>query len=331
MTKPARKCCIALLILAISIPLLWPGDKEPEYGGKSLSEWLLYADDIKPIPSTTDDFDDIAGPRAKEAAVAVRAMSSAAVPLLLRWFEYKPGALRTNVCWAAWKLRLSPKMHQNRIYQKLIFGEGLIHASLVPAGFRMLGPTAAPAVPRLGEIMEQDADLLRRRQAMVILMSLGDAGLPPLLRAMTNQANPDRQIILFSIGAPHRESVSTTSAIPALVQCLADPQMENAALTRLKDLAVQPDIVIPALTNALAGVSPKPQQVINSNLLAGPLLTQVHIIHALAAYESRATSAVPSLLPLLQSPLPTLRYETTNALRKIAPEVLSAVAKRAPP
>jgi HEAT repeat protein len=313
MTKPHRKWLLLLLVLplvATGIAVLWPGEKEPKCQGKTLSEWLLYADDIKwPPHSTADAFEDIAGPKAKEAAVAVRAMASEAVPALLKWFEYKPSAVRTNICWAVWKLQPSPRTRRNRIYQKLIFGQGLIRSELARAGFLMLGPAAAPAVPKLAQIIEEDADPLRRRQAMVILISLGDAGAPPLLRALTNKANPDRMIVLLNIGTPHRASASTTSAIPVLVQCLADknPQTVINAAIRLESLASQPEIVIPALTNALGGTN---------------IFTQTHIIRAIAAFESRATDAVPALLPLLQSPLPVIPREATNALRKISPDVL---------
>jgi len=227
--------------------------------------------------------------------------------------------LRTNIYWVVWKLNLPLKIRSSRIYQRLIFGEATLRLSLVPKGFLMLGPTSAPVVPGLAAVMEHDKDPFRRRQAMLILLSIGEAASAPLVEAMTNHTTPDRTQILLNMTAIQRLGAGATSAVPALIQCLAEnnPMVSIAASDALGKLATQPEIVIPALTNALEGTN---------------YFVQFHIIRAIAQFGSRATNAVPTLLSLSQSRPRTFHdiipREATNALRRIAPEVLSTPARK---
>src|SRR5438045_3525167 len=58
----------ALIVAAIAAVAFWPGEKEPEYHGKKLSEWLALERE-----------------QPRESAEAVRAIGTNAIPFLLRW------------------------------------------------------------------------------------------------------------------------------------------------------------------------------------------------------------------------------------------------------
>src|SRR5690242_3243308 len=62
----------AVTVVAIVAVAVWPGDREPEYQGKKLSEWLAMQHE-----------------HPAEAARAVRAIGTNAIPFLLRWADYR--------------------------------------------------------------------------------------------------------------------------------------------------------------------------------------------------------------------------------------------------
>jgi len=309
---PVRKRALIVSASAIAVAIIaalfWPGPKEPEYEGKKLSEWLLYADDLR-LRFPDEDFEDASGPHTKEAAKAIRAIGTNAAPVLLNWFNYRPNALRMNICWLARKL--PAKVRQNKTFGRLVIGEGLLRAGLVYNGFFILGPASAGAVPELVNIMENDRDGGKRRGATQILMRIGDVGMLPLLRAMTNQANPNRFLILSLNARFYHYRSGPTSAIPSLVQCLADedPQVVMAAADHLGNVALdQPDVVVPALTNALAGTNTS---------------QQVQVMRAISKFGSRGSAAVPVLLPMYDSTNSVVSRQAGVTLRFVDPEALS--------
>src|SRR4051812_47188734 len=64
----------AVLLLAVLVAIVWPGEKEPEYQGKKLSYWLEI--------TTHEEY--------VEAREAVRQIGTNALPLLLKWIRYSP-------------------------------------------------------------------------------------------------------------------------------------------------------------------------------------------------------------------------------------------------
>jgi len=85
-----RRIYLALLILAVAgvAGLIVAGalrEREPEYGGKRLSEW------VRALPL------DSSRTGSSEAEVAVRQIGTNAFPYLLKWVDYEP---------AAWKLKV---------------------------------------------------------------------------------------------------------------------------------------------------------------------------------------------------------------------------------
>src|SRR5947207_12947583 len=66
-------------LAALAVTLALPTERQPEYGGRKLEEWLkLYAESRS---SFTDG---------QEAAEAVRHIGTNALPWLLEWTDYEP-------------------------------------------------------------------------------------------------------------------------------------------------------------------------------------------------------------------------------------------------
>jgi hypothetical protein len=73
---------LACLMAGVVAFIVWPGEREPEYQGKKLSEWLtLYS----------QTFSDESGRKEAHAsaAQAVRHIGTNAIPYLLKWIRYE--------------------------------------------------------------------------------------------------------------------------------------------------------------------------------------------------------------------------------------------------
>jgi hypothetical protein len=164
------------LVCAVVVVAIWPGEREPEYKGKKLSEWvtgLAIANFPDRVPNQT--------------AAAIRHFGTNANPYLLRWIRYEQ---------PTWKRKLSarytkwPFLLVNNSIQGWLLGvreERLIQAAIV--GFGVLGGDAAPAVPDLTQLMRSTWPQPAMR-ATVALAFIGKAGFPPLEAALTNRAAP---------------------------------------------------------------------------------------------------------------------------------------------
>ena len=124
-----------VVLVAIVVVAFWPGEREPEYKGKKLSEWLAAAKD--------SDYDSLEG---RQAAAAIREIETNALPLLIKWIHYDP---------PAWKTELAVRVtkYPGNLGWWLI-GRKLQRFTYAMNGFSILGGKAEPAVPRLKEIAE---------------------------------------------------------------------------------------------------------------------------------------------------------------------------------
>jgi HEAT repeat protein len=98
-------------------------------------------------------------------------------------------------------------------------------------------------------------------------------------------------------------------AIPLLVDCTTSTNRDLAwrAMRALGRLQLEPDRVVPALITQLNY----------------PDYNRIAAVWALRRYGSNAMSAVPFLLQRISDPDEGVRMAVTNALMKIAPEVLT--------
>jgi HEAT repeat protein len=141
----------ALLLLMVGV-IAWEGlrEREPVYQGKRLSVWLegiASEDSISP-----------------ETETAIRAMGADAVPALLKMVRVRDSTVRRALS------QLSSKLEWLRLHihpvQEI---QGRAYCA-----FRVLGPTAKPAVPQLAKLLDDD-DPEIRCVAAACLGNLGPA------------------------------------------------------------------------------------------------------------------------------------------------------------
>src|SRR5882672_1047262 len=134
---------MVVVLACVVAAVVWPREREPEYKGKRLSEWLgLYHEQI-----------DVEGvdfrSELRDEAEAVHHIGTNALPWLLRWVRYEPPAWRIKVYSF---MNMMPRALQNDFlmnrdpfrYQQY---------NLALTGFSILGERASPAVPELARLV----------------------------------------------------------------------------------------------------------------------------------------------------------------------------------
>ncbi len=297
------------LVAAAALVLL--RDRQPEYKGRTLTEWLL---DYSPqgfypprsyVPSRR------AADR-REAAEAVRQIGTNALPWLVKWIRYEGDRSSINRLREAAVPKVPPSAEGSFMVRRLLTDKAGLRAGAAVAGFEILGAQARPAVPGLARVLEESKAVESADRAMICLAVIGTDGLPPLLATVTNQAKPGR---VRGLGTRYiaylaaQIKTNANPAVPVLVQCLEDrdPQVAQEAAIALGELAIEPGVTGPALTNALR----------NSDRLVRCLAAQ-----SLGRFGRRAGAGVPALVNALNDAESVVREAATNALREIDPEVL---------
>jgi len=206
-------------VMTVGLVLVLSREREPEYKGKKLSEWVESY-------STNSQTERVEASQAREA---IRHIGAEAVPFLLKWLRYEP---------PPWKSTLSAELNE-RFNLSLQLGDEKkrLRAGAATVAFRVLGSQADGAVPELTRLLN-DPNVARPTswrvtldrhatpyRAALILAGLGQAGLPALQTLLTNQQAEEelkyyaaRDIIIY--GAYGR-----ASAYRALQQMLMSPEV----------------------------------------------------------------------------------------------------------
>jgi HEAT repeat protein len=188
------------------------------------------------------------------------------------------------------------------------------HAECAVYGFRALGPEAEPAIPDLGRLLSHSNVFICVR-AKRALVSIGAASIPEFEATIKDQRSPSRPLAAAGLAGLSRYGTNASAAVPILLQCLGDRDMfviVNAA-EGLGMFGMEPDVCIPALVGRLNDTN----AFIRSNLAK-----------ALGAFGTNAQGAAVHLVPLLCDSKAYVRAAATNALEKIAPEVLKNAARK---
>jgi HEAT repeat protein len=293
-------------ITAILVTLLWPREREPEFKGCKLSDWLVQYQNQWHYDGYYDT------PELREAGEAVRHIGTNALPCLLKWISYEIPAWRYQLFGTATKSRF----FRSQAMVKRLLGEREFRADLARIGFEILGPDARQAVPELVALMNSSGTPHAARKATFALGHLGGDALPPLMTAFTNQALPSSFRCTPGRAIALSPSLRTNAGplVPAVVQCLKvkDRAVATTAVLILGDWTSKPAVAIPALAESL--------QDTNANFRATTLW-------ALGLFGQSARSAVPVVLDALNDPVPIVREAATNALLKISPESLPKSAQ----
>jgi len=298
--KPRRRILLAVLGLAFAVVLvavLWPGQKEPEYQGKKLSEWLLtYVNPVALDPVRQD-----------QALNAVRHIGTNGLPFLVKWISYREPNWRDKLANA---LIRSPVPFARTRLVHLVLGSSGTRARVAMLGFQILREDAVPAVPALTNLLGDWSAQESTFRVLHALGYVGKEGLPPLLAVVTNKAVPVQyRCLATQMMMPPTMNPGTNAlwVVPLLLPYLQEAPVMACIANVLSLWRLAPGEVVPALTRCLR--SPE-------------ALVRTEAAEMLPRFGSEASSAVPELLMVLSDTDRMVRVTATNALRRIAPEEL---------
>jgi hypothetical protein len=292
------KQMLALLILlgvllAIGLSALWTAQREPEYGGRSLSEWAtLYQKSFSLHDPVTQ----------KQALDAAHQTRNQLVP-------YAVGLVKRPPPW--WRTALVQKSinsgFNNRIPGRLWAFLNSDPAWFGQTYFAMLGSDANSAVPELVSILKETKSGWVSSRAIYALCYIGPAGQARLAETIADLAAPQRRGTAYIIEDVEKQGVIVDDLVLALIKNLADRDHDVAKSIAysLGEMAIQPDLVVPALTNCLRSTD---------------LYMRGAALDALGKFGANARSAVPALIPELEDPDPSVRKWATNALTHVEPD-----------
>jgi hypothetical protein len=321
--------CVLAAIGGIAI---WLGDKEPEYNGRKLSEWMnlarvgTFSERLKRIierAQATHKEDPRDSPEA--AAEAIEHIGTNGLPWFAKWMSYdtpkwKRAFLQSKYAKTAPKsvmrFIMTPIIRADQSREQLVFLGSNSVPYLVPIMDRYPADSSQVAVRALGQI--------------------GESALPPLLGVATNRAKPIqfRRLLLNTISTKNlpypmrlrrlimntntispemipyapRDQDDTSSLIPILMPCLQENGLEDSTIRLLGRLGLTADTAFQVFTNTITAKNPE---------------VRIAAVRWAALFKSNANRATPQLIKAFNDPEIRVRQEATNALEKIAPEVLS--------
>ena len=186
-----RRVYLILLVLVLVgvVVVLATREREPEYGGKRLSEW------VKDLPALwMQERPDLSHERARESEQAVRQIGTNASPYLLRWIEYDP---------PGWKVRLQVTF--NRIAGRLNLSRDLTNIERdslrsfdAMSPLIELGPKADGVIGDLTRMAHGPKARGVRNRALVVLGALGTnaaRAVPDLLDILNDPDPKMREVV----------------------------------------------------------------------------------------------------------------------------------------
>jgi len=294
-----RSLCLILVVLVVLagvIVVVTTREREPEYGGKRLSEWVLQHGEEGAVKQHRID----------QAEDAISRIGTSAIPHLLAWGEYRVPPWRADL------MQTADKLPESLRFDWMVVDKKYRLAYCVPSAFAVLGDRARAAIPQLAaRINDPMCDLETRTWAVYSLAGLGPDALPPLRHALTSAESAIRTAV---VGSMVQVGTNALTALPMIIECLRDDDERLAvcAARTLGYLKLEPARVVPALRLGLCDRRPKLNQ---------------EAARALANFLADARPAVPDLLRMLEATNSVSRRTASNALRAIDPHALERAAK----
>ena len=297
MPKSAKRIMITVLLLVLLLTLallLFPGrGSEPKYQGQYLTEWAA-------------QLDRDANPQEKQEAIAaIRAMCSDKIPMLVSWLEYDPSPRHKRVsaalCWL-------PGRWVRDIEHGILEDPNERRAEVAENVLPVFGPEITPVIPQLTRISNSTNDVVADR-AISFAGKLGTNGLAILLPIAANTGNRRQYEALATVTFMAPPRTDAGPAVRVLASFTQSPKADIVSLAAagLGAWKTDPDVSLPALLPLLSHANTE---------------VRSSAIRAVGAFGDAARSAVPLLVKSLD-PFPHARVEATNALLKVAPEILT--------
>jgi len=289
-----------MLVFVVTLILVLSRQPEPQYHGRTLSEWLAQNGTAR-LKSSSAGLSET-----QEASEAVRQIGTNALPFLVKWMSYEMPPWRRKL--SAPLLRLKPNSRQNPLVLSLLGTKSEERRWQALSAFEILGPKASPAVPDLERMLKSRKATPTWNLATMALGYIGKDGLPTLIVALADPSQTNRWRILGAIGSVRNLDSNDQRAVAVLIKYLndSDPLLATTAAQSLGSLALQPDLAVPALTKVFE--DPKSRLRIVSAL-------------SLGKFGEQARPAAPALLNALKDPDRVVRAVALNTLKEIAPDL----------
>jgi hypothetical protein len=319
-------CGIALVLIVILLP-----ERQPQFDGRSLSQWIAILDGSDPEIST------------QQADLAIRSIGSNGVPFYLTWLQYQEPPWRTRLANQAGRL---PGKFGDAA-ENLVLGRGRQRQRAAFTALCTLGPDAKPALPFLTQQLAGPNPWMSVT-AMTLIGHMHDVGLPTLLTILTNGSPTAlRSLAIDTLGAQWTQFTATNVVQSAVTACLDDPDREVAfnAAGILCIHKIAQDRAIRVFAEALESNNRKLRQSASSSmwLILRRSFSPAQLVQYLqdtnsplseyAAYTlgqmvivnaELPENVLPALTNSLHDPRPKVRLSAASALAyfKSAPEIV---------
>src|SRR5260221_308103 len=184
-----------VVVVGLFLALAFPSrEREPEYGGKRLSEWVMR------LPWTPEN-------EPSEAEDAIRSIGTNAIPYLLDWIRYYP---------SDWRRSLDDKFFQFTYLlgrARILQDQKEMRAIAAMWAFKVFSAEADQSMPALANLLNSSKAKKIQIRAAGALGFCGKNALPPLLAVLTNQDVGLRIAAAESIGLLR---TNARPAIPAM-------------------------------------------------------------------------------------------------------------------
>src|ERR1043166_2160798 len=155
--------------------VVWRRDREPEYGGKKLSEWVEIGRPLAVFNNgRTIAYEEAKEAKKFEAEASVRKIGPNALPFLVKWI----GAERPywKAMLAKWYVKLPPAF-RNRSTDRWLRGKAERERGLDGVmGLCALGQAASPALPELRRLATRHRGTDVWNRVLAVLYSMGPDG-----------------------------------------------------------------------------------------------------------------------------------------------------------
>jgi hypothetical protein len=289
------------VVVTIALAAWLIGHREPTYQGQTLSQWLG-----TPVVG-----------RSNQSAVdnAIQQMGTNALPCLLEWVSYDPSQHKLKCALRSLLRNLPPSLlpESLRIQRQLDLDEG--RAELAADSFAVLGNAATPALPRLTELLNKPTGAQVSRRVARALSGIGPEGFLVLAAHLANTNATNREASALALATPTSLHTTTNTVVPLLIRTLQDHDRRVAAgaTIALGRIAQRPDsprtMILAAVTNCFSRATP-------------PTLRSQEI-YIVGHCGPQAEPFIPALLAATAEPELRVRMSATNALERLAPQVLT--------
>jgi hypothetical protein len=270
---------VVCVLAGIGVVAFWPGEREPEYNGKKLSEWcsVYWGWTWPEVPSGRE-----------KARVAINHIGTNALPFLVAWLRYDHPTPKERTAEIIYWLRA--KLSSSTLVRNGL--RPLVRAEIAEFGFEALRTNASPAIPALAKLIrDHTSSATTTREAAAALACTGAHGIQTLEELLRDPTQPNRAQIVSGL-ISGGESEPTTAQV--LIEFVQDRDLEvafhcAASLCRFR----------PAPTEAIA--------VLKKGLADPRAPVRLASIDSLANFGNEASSAVPELIQTLHDSDPAVR------------------------